>query len=162
MVNPPIAGQLAECFCTNNWSDYHSGGCQTTNVYHYTPTSYKQTYTSACGSGQIVQWGLLTYGMTTPLDSNVVVQAHTADTSGGLGPPLTTLITAKATPLPDTQQCSVAGPSPCPIVFYSALGEIPSHRNVLELVFTLNPSSDGTAGPIVNHWEVTYSCSDAM
>jgi hypothetical protein len=158
MVNPPVAGARTECACENNWSDYHSGGCQSQEVYAYAQQVYEQVYTASCPAGTRVQWGVFTYTTTTPGDSDVVFAVHTADTVAALAAPLVTVATAKATPAPDTQSCQL-GDAGCPKDLYAALGGSPAAaRPVLEIVMTLDPTSDASQGPSVLDWSVTYSC----
>jgi hypothetical protein len=159
MVNPPVGaakGQIAECHCENNWSDFHSGACQTVSVATYKPVVYTQTYTGTCPLGSKVLWNLFVYDTTTPSDASVVFQARVAETLAGLTGPLTTVAKAKALPLPDTQQCLTGGPSPCPILLHDAI-TTPT-ADILELVVTLSPSSDGKAAPTLESWSITYSC----
>jgi hypothetical protein len=73
---------------------------------------------------------------------------------------LTAPTVAQATP--DTQVCPLAGPAPCPVDLYTALGGLPEARNrYLELQITIQPTSDTNQTPSVNNWQVTYSCPDA-
>jgi hypothetical protein len=159
MINPPIgtaAGQVAECHCSNNWSDYHSGGCQTGGSATYSTLVYKQTYTSSCPAGTRVRWGYLAYTTTTPGDSSVKFQAHTGPSASSLAASLTTLATAKTAT--NTSTCSMGGPIPCPVDVYAALALPAATEPVLELVMTLTPSTGGASAPTLVDWQLTYSC----
>ncbi len=159
MVNPPVGqelGELEECFCENNWSDYHSGACQELDIYRYEPMVYTQVYEADCPHGTEIQWGLFTYEADTPEDSNIVFQVHSGHCIDSLGE-LVTANTARSFPA-DTQSCSKLGPNPCPIDLYELLGEPDANKRVLELVVTLNPNSMGTLPATLNSWEVTYAC----
>lgn len=163
MVNPPVgaaSGELKpECRCNNNWTDYHSGGCQSQSVFGYAPSNYKQIYKSQCPQGTRVQWGYLAFDTTTPGDASVIFEVRTADPStNGVFTALKKAATAKKAPLPDTQDCLMAGPAPCPVNLTSLLGVAEAQYETLELIVTLNPTSDKTAGPTLNNWEITYSC----
>lgn len=128
----------------------------------YDPVTFKEVYAPpACPQGQQIQWGFFAYDTTTPGDSNVLFQARTATTQAGLASaPLVTLGTAKATP--NTQVCAMGGPAPCPIDIFNALGGLPEARYpFLELVYTINPTSDQSNTATVHNWEITYSCPDA-
>jgi hypothetical protein len=129
----------------------------------YDPVVYKQTYEGICPEGTNVVWGYMSYSTATPGDSNVTFQAHTGGTVTELASsPLFSLATAKATPAPDTQQCPLSGPAPCPVDLYQKLGGIPTaSKKLMELVVTLNPSSDKTLAPKTNNWQITYSCPDS-
>jgi hypothetical protein len=126
----------------------------------YQSSTYTQQYTSSCPMGTHVQWGYFAYNTTTPLDSNIVFKAHTANTVAQLAAaPLSSLATAQAATAPDTEICAISGPSPCPVDLYNKLGGLPNAQNsILELVVTLNPSGTKTAAPTVNNWQITYSC----
>src|SRR6185503_3889693 len=97
------AGHVDECHCENDWGDYHSGACESTSVTAYVKSTYAQQYTALCGPGQKVQWGFFAYNSTTPGDSSIVFEVHTADSAAALGPPLKKITTAKASP--NTQIC---------------------------------------------------------
>ena len=101
----------------------------------------------------------MAYDATTPSDSSVLFQAHTANTIAGLASSAPkTLATAKAIPAPDTQKCGMGGPSPCPIDLYASLGAANAKGEYLELIATLNPSTDKASGSKLNKWQITYSC----
>jgi hypothetical protein len=160
MVNP--TGAVAECHCENNWSDYHLGGCQTSSTAGYPQVVYKQLYTAKCPKTKKVQWSYLTYDSTTPGNSHVKFEAHTGASATTLTPALTLLATAKATPAPDTQVCAfTGGPAGCPVNLYSTLGNAAATQTVLELVITLEPTSDKASAPTLHSWKVTYSCTDS-
>jgi hypothetical protein len=159
MVNPTAA--VAECHCQNNWSDYHNGGCQTSTASGYSPITYKQLYQANCPAGTKTHWSYLSYGSTTPGNASIAFEAHTGTSAASLSPTLTLLATAKASPAPDTQQCPFTGVSGCPISLYTALGHTSASQSVLELVITLNPTSDKASAPTLDSWKVTYSCPDA-
>ena len=123
---------------------------------------HSQTYESDCPAGSKVIWGYFTYSSVTPGDSSVDFEVRTADTTAAL--PAATLYpaaTAHAAPT-NTQVCAMGGPAPCPIALYPTLNELPDARNdVLELIMTLHPTSDGLTAPTVYNWEITYSCQDS-
>jgi hypothetical protein len=158
MVNP--LGLVAECHCENNWTDYHAATCDTISVSGYSPAVYSEIYTATCPAGQQVQWGFLTWNSVTPGDSSISFQAHTADTAANLGPPLVAVGTASAAA--GTQFCQLAGPAPdCPVNLYDELQLPYAKLPVLELIITLNPTSQELAGPTLTDWELTYSCVDS-
>jgi len=156
MVNP--TGATAECHCENNWSDYHSGGCQTSTSAGYPSITYKQLYTASCPAGKAVHWSYLSYDATTPGNSNIVFEAHTGSSGTTLGA-LKLLATAQASP--NTQVCPFTGVTGCPISLYSKLGAGDASMALLELVITLNPTSNKASAPTLNSWKVTYSCPDS-
>jgi hypothetical protein len=164
MANPPAsagnAGAVAECSCHNNWSDYHSGSCDSIETSGYAPMVYMQIYTAACASGQSVQWGYFAYETITPGDSSILFEAHTAATAASLGPPLTELATAQLSP--DTQSCPMGAGGGCPVDLQAVLGSAAGQQPVLELVVTLEPTSDNQQGPTLTSWEISYSCVDSQ
>lgn len=145
MVQADLSGSLAvEVGCNGGES--------------YLARTITQTYESECNEDTQVQWGFLTYNTTTPGDSNVTFRIRTAETEAALATATwTDLITAQASP--DTQVCAWAGPAPCPIDLYTALGGSPSaHHPFVEMELSLNPSSDGRQPSTLQAWELTYSC----
>ena len=157
MVNPK--GSVPECACDNNWSDYHAGGCTTTAGATYASKTVTETFTASCPEGTRAQWGYLAYSVTAPSDSRVTFRAHTGDTATSLAPATRLVGVAKASPLPNTTSCELGGAAGCPMDLFTALGGLPAARqNVLELVTTLEPSTDGTSAPTLTHYQVTYAC----
>lgn len=129
-------------------------GCPLT----YTPTTYTQTYEGKCPVGTHVKWGYLTYNSSTPKDSNVVFEARVSNTMTFSGA-YTPLATAKATPAPDTQVCTMSGPAPtCPVNVGNALGAPGNQSSFLQLGITINPSSDKYSAPSLKGWDLSYSC----
>jgi hypothetical protein len=56
--------------------------------------------------------------------------------------------------------CSVFGPEPCPVDLYALLEGSPrAHHAFAELRLIANPTSDGTAMPAVQRWQLNYSCT---
>ena len=170
-VNPPKVSMTGgknnaqwqdECTCKNNWGVW-SGEyalCYEKPNYTATPVVKTQVYQAVCPSDSQVQWGYLSWNTTTPLDSSVIWKGRVASTSAGLASASHVLLgTAKAIPAPDTQICSPAGPAPCPINVFAALGGAPAARSeFLEIEITILPSTDQSKGAQVNGWEITYSC----
>ncbi|HZF47668.1 MAG TPA: hypothetical protein VE093_03400 [Polyangiaceae bacterium] len=169
MVNPqklpngmPNPTWKDECYCGNNWSVWSGNAtpCIQSPNYDVQPATYSTTYQGVCPAGTRLQWSYLTWDAKTAGDSNVVFEARSATTQAGLANvAFTSLGTAKALPLPNTEKCSVAGPAPCPISVFNALGGEPGASNeFLELRITLNPSANKTSLPVLNSWQVAYSC----
>ncbi len=128
-------------------------------INQYLPSTYSQKYEADCPPGTAPQWGYLAYDTVTPGDSSVAFRVHTSADDVTYGA-LTAPTLAQATP--NTQVCPLAGPAPCPVDLYTALGGIPEARNrYLELQISIQPTSDTNQTPSVNNWQVTYSCPDA-
>jgi hypothetical protein len=123
------------------------------------PSVSTRTYESDCAEDMRVQWGFLTYAVTTPADSSVQFRIRTAETSPELnGASWIELATAQA--VPDTQQCILAGPMPCFIDLYVMLGGSPrAHYTFAEVEVTQNPTSDRTQPSTVQSWQINFSCA---
>jgi hypothetical protein len=120
------------------------------------PVTYDIPYEGVCPPGSKPTWGFLSYDTTTPGASYVNFKARTATTQAGL--PFSVFVdlaTAQSTPT-DTQVCPMSGPSPCPIDLYSALGLPNAKASWLQLEVTVTPSNPDV--PVLNTWQVTYSC----
>lgn len=124
----------------------------------FTSRRISEVYESECAEDTEVQWSFLTYVAATPSDSNVQFRLRAADTEAELTS-ASYLDVATARSSPDTQVCSLAGPSPCPIDLFSALDTLRlSHEKFVELEVTLNPTSNGEQAATIQNWELTYSC----
>jgi hypothetical protein len=123
----------------------------------YDPAGYSYQYQANCPSGTKVQWGFFAYDTVTPGNAYVSFQARTATTAAGLAAAsLVSLGTAQASP--NTQTCAMGGPAPCPVDLYGKLGNVAARNEFLELLITMNPTSDKAAAPTVKNWDITYSC----
>jgi hypothetical protein len=133
-------------------------GCELVNE----PQTLTEEYTGECNGDGVVQWGFFTYEATTPGDSHIEFRVRTAATREELGrTSWTDLITAQAAP--DTQVCSFFGPAPCPIDLYAVLEGAPrAHHAFAELRVILTPTSDGTAVPSVQSWNLNFSCAQSL
>jgi hypothetical protein len=123
----------------------------------YDPVVLHEIYPSDCPPGTKVQWGYLAYSTFTPADSSVVFEAHATDGTSAWPAPV---VVATAHQSGGTEECSMAGPAPCPIDLYEALGTPMARRDKLQLHITLNPSSSTLIPPTLKDWQVTYSCPD--
>jgi hypothetical protein len=123
-----------------------------------------ETYESECNEDTRVQWGFFTYDSSTPADANVTFRIRTATTEAGLAT-ASWIPLATATSSPDTQRCSMTGPSPCPIDLFTVLGgssASATHHPYAQVEATLNPSSDGAQPATVQGWQLNYSCPFAQ
>jgi hypothetical protein len=99
------------------------------------------------------------YDTSTPGGSSVAFSARTSPTNVFMGAS-TPLATAQATPS-NTQVCTAFGPAGCPKDLYTLLTPLNAKQKFLELMITMNPSADQLTAPVVNNWDLTYSCQDA-
>ncbi len=137
---------------------------------HFESETYNFPYSASCPPGKKVKWGQLTWTASTPGNSSIRFEARTSEDLSTFDTPpeagdLTVLGTAHANVAPftgDTQTCSMFGPAPtCPVELFSRLGTPAGHYSHLELFVTLNPPSSGASvSPVLEDWNVTYSCAD--
>jgi von Willebrand factor type A domain len=127
----------------------------------YQESQYSQTYEAVCPPGTKPLWNVLGWDTSCPSDSSVLFQGRTATTQAGLATAaFQTLGTATSTPT-NLQTCALTGPSPCPVDLYDKLGVPAAKFPWFELMLSLKPSSDGSTGPTVNKWDITYTCPQA-
>ena len=113
-------------------------------------------YQAQCPAGTKPQWNFFAYDSTTPNTSTIDFRVRAADTQALLaGATWKNLGTAQSTPT-DTQICSLAGPSPCPLDLFATLGSPDQKRSWIELEVTL--VSGGGGSPVLNTFDATYSC----
>ncbi len=163
LPSPPAgAAPIAECWCGDNWSAYSNGGaCSTFTQTSLAPTTYAQSYASSCPAGTKVQWGYLGYAAAVPSNasgaSSLTIEAQTSEPPASMPAGCAGCVTVASIPS-DPASCPLAGPAPCPADVYAALGLPAARRDLLELVFTLEPTPDGALGPALSSWQLTYSC----
>ncbi len=133
------------------------GGCD--GVPCLVPSVSTRTYEGDCDEDMRVQWGFLTYAVTTPADSRVQFRIRSAETAPELnGASWIELATAEAAS--DTQLCTLAGPVPCPIDLYVMLGGSPrAHHTFAEVEVTETPTSDRTQRASVQSWQLSFFCA---
>ena len=125
----------------------------------YTDWEHSEIYSGVCPLGSRVSWGFLTFDTSEPPSTSTTFLVRTAPEIIDLpATPLRKLITA-APGVPDTQKCSMAGPAPCPIDLFSALGGPPAARHEqLELVLDMHTNVSHSRSPTINSWQITYAC----
>ena len=131
-------------------------------IKQYQPSTYSEVYQASCPAGTSIQWGFLAYDTTTPGDSRIEFRVQTsadAVTYSALQP--MPISTASAT-APNVQVCPMGRPSPCPVDLYNALSGLPNaEQQYLKLVANIVPTSNQLQTPVLNNWQVTYSCPDS-
>jgi hypothetical protein len=158
--------------CPNLCTKYRGAVYTAVKVVIACPTIYApwsappQIYQASCPPGTQAQWGLFGYDAKALSDSHVDFKVQVAATQAGLATaPYVALGSAHST-LPDTQVCpvpkippQVPAPTCLPIDLYKKLGGPPSARyNFLQLSMDFTPSTSLTVTPVVNDWQITYSC----
>ena len=162
MVNPKSNANYnsAECFEGDNWGFYYDAVCG------YPPkcpggflnTIKNEIYKSSCEDGLTPQWGFLSWDAETPKDTEISFRVKTAKSQAELSSAAWRSISVKSTG--SNQDCSISGPSPCPVDLYIVLDKIDSQKQVLELEVTFKVSPDNKKSPILNAWEISYSCKE--
>ncbi|HSC87972.1 MAG TPA: hypothetical protein VLC09_11900 [Polyangiaceae bacterium] len=151
MVDPNDA--LAECsdHRMDNWSVSDgrscSGGATFVREENYEAKN--------CPEGTSGRWGLLTWDATTPTGAKVTFAGRTATTEAGLASAGAYKPLGVAQLSPDTQKCTLSGPSPCPIDLTAALSLGTSQPQWLGVKITIE--STGSVATL-NDWNITYSC----
>ena len=121
-------------------------------------TTYRELYEADCPDGLTPQWGYFAYDTTCPSNSRVTFTARTGSSQAEIAAATpVALATAQSTPT-NTQICPMAPNGTCPVDLFVKLGLPEAHDQFLELIATLTPNSGNNAGPLVNNWEITYSC----
>jgi hypothetical protein len=162
------AGGTGGTGCENNWTDLHkSGGVCVLYGKKYNPRTYTQRYVADCGASTRAQWSLLSYNVTTPssngTSSSVKFEVRTAPKlADGDAGTFSSYVQAALAPSPDPVNCPMSGgdAATCPKVLYTILGGATgaASNDILDLQVTLTPTADQQIGPVLNSWQVTYSC----
>lgn len=160
----PTAVELCPLTCDAVQADVgaeiHVGlGCRGGPAQALRATTFTETYRGDCPQlSQQPQWGFLSYSASTPSDSEIGLQVRAAPSLGDLA-------TAEWLPLGEVREglqneiCLFA--SGCYLDVWEALKGVPAaHQPYLEVRITLRPSTDNQS-PLLNHWQLTYSCPDA-
>jgi hypothetical protein len=154
----PTKITLCPSTCTTVQADANAvvniiGGCQG----GYDPVVSSQSYQADCtdypGSGPV--WQFFTYDTTLTGDSSVLFEMRTADSAAGLASATKKMISTAQVGNPD-----VLPTSPIDLRSSAKLGSTSSQKEFLELIMTLNPTSDGNAPATVVGWDLSYSCLD--
>ena len=126
----------------------------------YTTTERFETYSASCPESQGPQWGFLSYDTTIIEDSQIHIAVRTAATEAALATATFVSLADVGPGASSPAVCSMFGPAPnCPVALYPALGGIPNARYpYLELKITMDPASNEYKAPLLNDWEITYSC----
>jgi hypothetical protein len=165
--NPP--SDVTAPGCSNNWSDVKLGSvCQTFAASGFPSETLTETYTATCPARTRVQWDSLAFDAVTACSpgacdaansSSITFQVQTAGASDPTS--LSSPVVAATAPTSVPSTCTMAGPDPCPVDLFEALGIPAAQNEILTLTVTLTPSPDGQAAATLNSWEVTYSCPPA-
>jgi hypothetical protein len=155
---------IAEGDACNNYSFLPSatdGVCAAYGVQPPPPANSGYVYIARCGPGERVQWNQFAYDTENGGVSTILFRARTATLlgDGGTGtfssPVTVANVKSDGTgdPAPD---CFINGtPAGCPKSLATALGA-DAYKEVLELLIDITASAP--PAPVVNSWQVSYSC----
>lgn len=122
----------------------------------FEPASFVREYVAECPVGYHPTWQLFSFHLTTDLDSRLHLEARSSSSLDSLETaPLVTVGTSSAT---------ARSPAPPEFIDTGAaleLAGVSRHQTYLRLIITLEPSSDGSAAPILHDWEQRYTCEAA-
>lgn len=160
MINPkPNASyNSAECFKGDNWGFYYDAICGYPPKCPggYSDTIKTEIYESSCEEKLTPQWGYLSWDSDTPKDSEISFRIRTANSKSELSNSTWKTVNIKSSN--SNPDCSATGPSPCPVNLYDILDKIDAQNIFLELEVTFKVSPDKKQTPILNVWEITYTC----
>lgn len=176
-----VVSSVAECDSLNNWSAGKDNpappACvNMTSNAGFTPFAATFDYQPSCPTGKIFQWGFLSYdagqsmpsagGSTASVKFEAQVTTAMSTTSAWM------TLANTAAPESNPSYCPLLGISNCPIDVYDnvlmpAGGLGYAQAPQLSLRVTLTPSCDiqaspciGSVSPVVNSWQLTFSCAD--
>lgn len=119
-----------------------------------------EDYEAVCPEDSGPRWGLLTWNAETPADSRILFSAGVSATSGELSSADMVLVGQAnngATPAVDTQVCGATHPGGlCPIDLTAELG-LGANQQEKFLRLEIEFDTQGFA-PVLQDWEITYSC----
>ena len=124
----------------------------------YQSTTVTETYEGTCPRvDQQPQWGFVSYSALTPSDSTINLDVRVAlaleDLEQAQWLPLGQVSAAQ-----ENEACFFA--DGCYLDLWDALGGVPTvHHPYLEVRITLDPSTDNQT-PVLDSWQLTYSCPD--
>jgi len=164
MVNPSTNASYnkAECFKGDNWGFYYDKTCgyPPDCPGGYLDTVKVEHYESTCDSGEVQQWGYLSWDATTPVGTEISFRIRTAKTKSELSNASWVLVNTKSTNA--NQDCSASDPVPCPIDLYSLLGKIDAQKKFLEIEASFKVDTVKKNTPTLEKWEVSYTCIEGL
>jgi hypothetical protein len=164
VVNPSTnaSHNKDECFQEDNWGFFYDKVCDypPNCPGNYSNTVKIETYETSCDSNMTPQWGFFTWEATTPEGTEISFRIRSANTKNDLS--LSNWISISTKSNSNLQDCLLTGPSPCPIDLYKELGQLDAQKKFLELEVTFTVSNDKKKTPVLNIWEITYSCRESQ
>jgi hypothetical protein len=133
-------------------------GCLGAPVPVLQRTTVRETYEGDCPrTSQQPQWGFVSYSASTPSDSGITLEVRAAPNLDGLEQ-VPWLPLGHVSAAEENEECYFA--DGCYLDLWDAVGGVPTvHHPYLEVRITLDPSADNQT-PVLDSWEVTYSCPD--
>ena len=132
-------------------------GCATP----YEETTVTQVYESDCGLNRGTQWGYLSWESDTPRDSKITFFGRSAPTADELEAKEWVELEVVEQSA-ENEVCPFGGDPDCTAALFPLLGGIAGGARypVFELQVVLTPTEDLRDGPVLNRWEVSYTCLD--
>ena len=162
MVNPSTNASYnkAECFKGDNWGFFYNAACGYPPKCPggYLDTTKVESYETTCESGETPIWGFLSWDSTTPPGTEVSFRVRTAGTKADLSSATWYSVSTKSTNA--SPDCLASGPSPCPVDLYNVLGKIQAQKKFLELEVSIKVDADKKNTPVLEKWEISYSCKE--
>lgn len=158
MVNAPSGGTFAvsECSVLDNWTLFTVGQSCTDVctsppcIAADAPVQFVEEYTASCPAAMAPLWSSLAWNAETPGASTVAFEASTT------APPMASYSLLGSSDI-DGEDCSLFGPSPCPIDITDELSlGMSNHPDSIYLRVTLTPVGGDIA--TLHDWDVTYTC----
>jgi hypothetical protein len=122
----------------------------------YAEAAFDREYVSDCAPGFQPSWQLFSYHLATPGDTAITFVARTAASAPELD---------DADPVnlgSSTSTVEAPGPTESKDVGSALVASLKSnHLPYLRLTITLVPSSDGLATPVLEDWQMSYTCEPA-
>ena len=153
VADSAICSTDAQCCNFATGSRCASGTCQPTPTFLvYNTATFTTTYTASCASGLRPVWRFLYWQTVTPTGTSIAFTAQTSTDGINFGaavavgtsaPPPTVTSTFTSGSLTVDQALVAAGQASQPI---------------LQVLATLNPTSNHLQTPQLTNWQVTYDC----
>lgn len=122
---------------------------------NFEAATFTREYVADCGIGKHVNWQLLSFHLTTELDSKI---QFTAQAAGDLDD----LDAATQVTMGESTATTVSPSTPAYIDVGGILEQnsVSRHLTYLRINMRLVPSSDGSKAPVLHDWEMRYTCDD--
>jgi hypothetical protein len=151
-----ICSTDAQCCNFATGSRCASGTCQPTPTFLvYNTATFTTTYTASCASGLRPVWRFLYWQTVTPTGTSIAFTAQTSTDGINFG---AAVAVGTSAPPPTVTSTFTSGPSTVDQALVAA-GQ--ASQPILQVLATLNPTSNHLQTPQLTNWQVTYDCVPA-